>query len=194
VARYSLTLNTAPTVEPVTVGEIKAHLRIDHGDQDDYLETLITAARQACESATRRALVEQTWKMYLDAFPAAIRPPRPPLRSVSSLQYVDTDGNTQTLDSGQYDVDTDREPGEVREAYGCCWPSTRDHPNAVIVTFKAGYGTDAASVPAPVKHAIKLLAAHLYEHPESVVVGMIAAELPQGVEYLLAPYRAWGEQ
>ena len=43
--------------------------------------------------------------------------------------------------------------------------------NAFEVAFTAGYGDEASDVPAPIRHALKLLVAHWFEHREPVVVG-----------------------
>lgn len=61
---------TAPSVEPVSLIEAKAHLRVDVTDDDGYISALIVAARQAAETITRRALITQSWAVTLDQFPA----------------------------------------------------------------------------------------------------------------------------
>ena len=104
---WSLTETVAPAEEPVTTAEAKLHLRVDHGDEDAYIDTLVATARQHIELVTRRAMVDTTFTLKMDAFPTEIRPPRSPLSSVSSITYVDTDGATQTLSASVYSVDTD---------------------------------------------------------------------------------------
>ena len=44
-----------PAVEPVSLDEAKAHLRLGGSDDDDYLSALIVAARLQVETAIRRA-------------------------------------------------------------------------------------------------------------------------------------------
>lgn len=61
---------TQPAVEPVTLAEAKAHLRVDITDDDLLISSMIIAARQAAEAICRRALCTQTIKMVLDQFPA----------------------------------------------------------------------------------------------------------------------------
>jgi 3-deoxy-7-phosphoheptulonate synthase len=73
--------------------------------------------------------------------------------SVVSINYVDSDGATQTLAAANYTVFTPTDgPGVIELAYNESWPSTRAVPNAVTVRFIAGYA-NAASVPAAVKEA-----------------------------------------
>lgn len=63
-------LITAPTEEPVSLIEAKAHLRVDIGDDDALISAMNVAARQEAEAACRRAFVTQQWKLMLDRFPA----------------------------------------------------------------------------------------------------------------------------
>ena len=183
-----LTQTVAPTAEPVSVIEAKAHLRVTDASDDDYIEGLIAAARQVAEVKQSRQLVTATWELTLDAFPnsasAIIYLPLPPLQSIASIQYVDTDGDTQTWASTKYDVDTNAEPGRVVPSFNESYPSTRGQFEAVTITFVAGYG-NAGSVPEVTKSAIRILLAHLYENRESVITGVSISEIPFSAEALL---------
>jgi uncharacterized phiE125 gp8 family phage protein len=181
----------APTKEPVTLDMAKAHLRVDDGEEDALIAQIIATAREWCEDFQRRSYVTQTWRLTLDEFPCAdeISIPRPPLASVSSITYVDTNGDTQTLATTVYAVDTDAEPGRVYLKYNQTWPSTRDITNAVTITFVAGYGADDGYVPAKVKQAMLLLIGHWFENREHVLTGTISKEIEFGVHALLWPNR-----
>jgi uncharacterized phiE125 gp8 family phage protein len=128
---------------------------------DTTIAGWIVAARAFAERELQRPIIAQTWRMTLDAFPCGtdndIIELLPSLLSVSSVQYVDADGTTQTWSSTNYSVDTDAFPGRVVRGFGVTWPTTRDQRNAVTVTFRAGYGETAANVPGSVKQAMKLL-------------------------------------
>jgi uncharacterized phiE125 gp8 family phage protein len=177
----SIELTSEPAVEPITLAEAKTHLRYDSTDQDTYITGLITVARRTIERWEWRAHLTQTWVMRLDKFPknAPIYLPRPPLQSVTSIQYVDADGATQTFDAGDYDVDTKAQPGRIKPAYGEVWPTTRPGiVNAVTVTYVAGYGDAASDVPEETKHAIKLMLTHAWRNPELVVSGTIVSKIP----------------
>jgi len=156
--------------------------------ENDLLNALITAARQYAEDFQRRAFVTQTWELWLDKFPDEdyIKIPLPPLQSVSSVKYYDTDDTEATFSSGDYFVDIKSEPGRVALNYGETWPTTTLRPvNGVCVTFVAGYGDAATDVPQKVRNAMLLLIGHLYEHRESVIVGTMTAEVPMSVDALL---------
>jgi uncharacterized phiE125 gp8 family phage protein len=181
-----LSLVTSATAEPVTRQQFKAHARITRDDEDGVIDGYLLAARRYVETALRRQLVNATWRLTLDCFPACIDVPLPPLSSVSSITYVDTDGATQTLNSSLYRVDTYSQPGRITPAYDQVWPATQAVTNAVTVTFVAGYGATYASVPQTIRQAICLLASHWYENREPIVVGTITAPLPMAVESLLS--------
>lgn len=208
--RYGLTVTSHPNEEPVATSEALEHLRVDEVEDWTYVNTLISAARNHVESVTRRALVTQTLQLTLDHFPGVahgildlrmqpdqltgygndwvIRLPRSPLQSVTSIQYVDDAGDTQTLASSKYIVDASSQVPRITPAYTEVWPTTRPIPNAVTISFVAGYGA-AADVPAALKQAMLILIGTMFEHRESVVLGTIATRIPHTFDYLVAPYR-----
>ncbi len=182
-----LKLITAPATEPISLTEAKAQLREKTIDNDAEITSLIPRARQYAEDFTHRALITQTWELTLDVFPVwAICIPKAPLSSVTSIQYIDADGNTQTLASSKYIVDTKSEPGRITPAYGESWPATRDQVNAVMITFIAGYG-DSTSVPKPIAEAIELQVEILYDRPDEAYL----AVLERARDALLNHYRVW---
>ncbi len=189
-----LSLVTAPTAEPVSLAEAKAHLRVTLSADDALIATYLMAARAAAENYTRRALALQTFDQTFDyGYPCThdgrqrLVLLRSPLVSVTSVTYVDTAGVTQTLNPSQYLVDTVGIEGRIEAAYGVTWPAVRDQMAAITVRFVAGY----AQIPEPVRAAILLTLGHLYEHREDVVIGPSANELPRGAEALLFPYRVF---
>jgi len=186
--RLTLKQTSAPAVEPITTAEAKTHLRIDHADEDNFIDDLITAAREYVEDVSRRALVTQTWRMSLQAWPAGdeILLPRPPLQSVMSVVYIDSDGDSTTWSTDGYDVDTDGEPGRIVLAYGESWPSVTLRPtNPIQIIFVAGYGDAASDVPQWAKKAMMLLLGHWYENREDTIPGTIIKGIPLGVESLI---------
>lgn len=204
---------TGPAIEPVSVDELKLQLRVDPGSNDEnaLLQDLIAAARELVEIDTRRALISQQLALYMDQFPywgqldrqsiertsqmvgvfygGGIEVHRPPVLSIDSLQYLNTNGVLTTFDPAQYITDTVTEPTRIYPAYAVPWPITRWQANAVVVTFTAGYGTDPTSVPARARQAIKMLAAHWFWHRESV--GQVGDEIAQGYQRCITSLK-WG--
>jgi len=194
----ALTLVTAPTVEPLTLAEAKAHLRVTVDDEDALTLTLIKAARQYVETFTYRALLTQTWDWKLDAFPdCALEFPMANVSAVSSVTYTATDGISTAWSAALYQTDLPTGPkaprGRLKPAYAQYYPATREGFNAVVVRFVAGYGATAASVPESLKAGMKLLIGHWFHNRESVQVGVGigAVAIPAGVDSLLWPYRAF---
>jgi len=189
---------TAPASDPVTLAEAKAHLRVDYTREDDLIGALVQTATRHLEGRhgiLGRALVTQTWDYYLDAWPAdsvgrkkrRIEIPLPPLRSVTSIVYRDTDGAEQTFSSSLYIADTRGLVGAVQLKGTAQWPAVEDHPEAVRIRFEAGFG-DAADVPEPLRQSIKLLVGHWFLSREAV--GQVGTPVAMAVEALTAPYRS----
>ena len=185
---------TPPSVEPVSVAEVKAQARVDLADEDTLIEGYIRAARETLERLLWRAFITQTLELTLDGWPegSEIRLPRPPLQSVTAVRYTTEDGTLKTLDPALYVVDAASEPGRVVLKRGKSWPSETLVPAAgVKVEYVAGYGDQASDVPEPIRQAILLLAAHWYEHREAVSDGRMV-EVPMGVWWLVEPLRMAG--
>lgn len=165
---YSLAVTSEPAIEPVSVDEAKRNCDEDGNSRDIDFASWITEARKKVERDCRRSLITQTLALKLDEWPSCdfIELHQPPAISVSSIQYTDTAGATQTWSSG-WSLDADRIPGVVFLDYGESFPTTRTQRNAITVTYTAGYGTTAADVPTAAKSAIKLLVKQRYDEPES---------------------------
>ncbi len=191
--RYALNRTTVPATEPVTLTEAKKQIEISssvNAEDDTYITGLIPVARIWCEDHTDRGLIDQSWTLHLDCWPAdgVILLNRGPVSSVTSLKYIDVDGDQQTLVAGtDYQSDVVSEPGRILVEPGAAWPGLEaGRVNAVEVIFVAGYGAAAANVPDDYKHAIKLLVAHWYEHREDASDGKPPSSIPMGAKALLS--------
>ena len=131
----------APTAEPISLAQAKRQLRVDGTDDDTFIAGLITAARSYVENYCSSQLVVATYQQKLDKFPCGdtISLNYPPLIDVTSITYVDSNGTTQTLATTVYSVLTTEKPGKIKLKYGQSWPSIRSQPDAVTITFRAGY-------------------------------------------------------
>jgi len=185
----------ASSTEPVTRTEAKAHLRVDHTNDDSYIDGLITSARKRAEQFLHRKLLEHTLTGYLDEWPSgdSIILPFGNLQSVSTVKYTDTDGDQSTFDSGDYIEATETEPGQVILAYGESWPSVTLYPsNPIEIIFVAGYGAAASDVPEPIRHAIKLIIGDMYENREDIIIGAISSNLKAAIN-LMTMYKFYTE-
>lgn len=181
--RWALKRTVEPTVEHVTVDSLRTHCRIDFQDEDDVLSGYLLAARRVVETDTERAMLTQTWTLTMDAFPCdLIELRRCPVQSVTSVTYLDTSGDSQTLATTVYAVDVSSEPARITLKSGQVWPTTYDQANAVTVTFVAGW-TAPSLVDPMAGQAIRMLASHWANNRESVDA-MNVKETPQGYEFL----------
>lgn len=203
---------TQPAVEPITLAEMKTHLRVSTTDQDDLITSLIIAAREYVEAYCGRSLVTQTREQLQDAFIDGVTPivqyemmgwsMTPirvyygPIQSVSSIKYIDSNGDQQTVDATFYELDIYSEPARIVPAYLRYWPVARYKQDAISITYIAGYpGTGspldlAGGIPRMLKAAIKLLVAQWYEFREATVEFRGGdVPIPFGIEALLMPFK-----
>jgi uncharacterized phiE125 gp8 family phage protein len=182
----------APAETPVSLAEAKAHLRVEHSDDDALITGLIAAATDHLDGwsgVLGRCLVTQTWRQDFAGFADCLRLPLGPVASITSVTYLDGDNAEQTLPDTDYQLLTDALGALVALAPGRSWPATCARPDAVSVTFVAGSAAD--DVPPALKVAIMLLVGHWYERREAID-GNTLAELPFSVSALIAPYRRIG--
>jgi uncharacterized phiE125 gp8 family phage protein len=199
-----LSLYTAPASEPIIIADVEAHSRLGSGYIASLGETsaaniFIAAVRQKCEAITRRQLINATWDLILDRFPCGNRSPieipLPPLQTITSISYIDPNGDTQVLSSSLYRVITDVksstdgqgnttytatpkcQPGIVLPIVGQSWPATQDDIAVVTIRFAAGYGSAGSAVPEGIKNWMLLNIANLWENRETET--MAAGRLTQ---------------
>lgn len=172
----SYKVTTAPASEPLTATIVKNHLRIDDTASDTLIDIWIQAAREEAEQVTNRGLLPQTITEKFDSFPVATAAnPQghlflsiSPIRSVSSVTYTDTDGNSQTLTESTDFIVLDSEPPALGLVSGQSWPATYGQAHAVTVVYTVGYD-DADDVPAIIKSSMLLAIAHWEQNREDTV-------------------------
>lgn len=204
--RYSLTLNEqvrginepyqryqivgSPAAEILTVADAKAQLIVDTSftADDTLIESYIAAARTSAEQYAGICFVNTSIIETFDYWPIRydfVRLSWGRVSSVTSIQYVDVDGNTQTWDSSKYIVNNVANVCEIRPAYGESWPEIRDQSRAITINYVSGFGDTAADVPASIVQAVRLMLGSFYENRVDSVFKM-----PTASEYLLNPYRS----
>jgi uncharacterized phiE125 gp8 family phage protein len=191
-------LVTGPSAEPLKMGDIKNHLRIEEGEtaEDELLKRLRATARQRVEKITNRKLITQTWKAYYDEWPSgdAIVLPYTPLSTgtAPSITYVDSTAGSNTFSTTGWRSDSVTEPPRLVLTYSQSWPSASlDNMNPIYAQFVCGYGNTSTSVPEEIKSAMLLMVGHLYENRETHLVGRTINAIPDSLDALLASYRVW---
>jgi uncharacterized phiE125 gp8 family phage protein len=174
---------TPASVEPITLTDAKAHLRVDSTEDDTYISALISAARDYTEGFQKRSIAVQTLELTLDYFPLTIPLKRGPIQAVTSVKYTKADGSSVTIAPSEYLLTS---TGDIYPVH--CWPSaTLIRVEGVQVQYTAGYTT----IPPATKQAMLLLIGHWYENREAVVIGKAPAKMPMAVESLLWLDRMW---
>lgn len=159
-----LRLVTPPTVEPVSIADIKADFRVDAADDDARLDRHISEAREWVEKRIQTKLLTQTWELILDEFPCdEITLPFGPVQSITSIKYDDSEGDEQTFDPTRYRVDIYSNAPRIFAVDA--WPTTAAYANALRVRFVAGF-VSVDLVPWPVKVAIRLKVQEFYDHED----------------------------
>lgn len=164
-------------IKPVNLDDLKRHLNIGLSNTTHNLQLAycLTAARQHVENYLGRKLLTQSVTQYFDGWPDGDRMiiPYGNLATVTSVTYKDTDGDWNTFSSDYYSVQTTDEPGKVVLGYNDDWPTDTLHPDKPVkVVFTCGYGATPFDVPMPIRMAIKLIAADLFEQRETNVFGI----------------------
>ena len=158
-------VTTAPSIDPVTVDELKLFCRIDGTEEDTLLANFISAATLMTERNLGRALIQQSITLLMDFWPGEIiNLPRPPLISITSVATLDEDNTATTYSSSNYYAITQATPGKLVLRQGVTWPSNTDRSYAGFrVIFLAGYGIGSTQVPQPIREGIKIWASEMYE-------------------------------
>lgn len=176
-----LVLKTAPVDYPVSRTDALLYLRQISGTPDDALvDDLIALATEQVESITEYQLQDATYIQYFDGWPCyslvganttnrIIYLDKPPLQSVTSIKYIDGDGNTQTVASSNYNVrNNDRTKSVIEWNSDYTLPTLNDNRiDSVFVEYVCGFESWQSGVPGVPKwskQAIKLLVNEIYEH------------------------------
>jgi uncharacterized phiE125 gp8 family phage protein len=160
---------SAPATEPVTLSETKLFLRVDSSTEDTLISTLITAAREAAENYLRKSFITQGWEIsYNDMIPQRIALPMRPIQSITSIVCDST-----TLSAESYALNA------AKDTIDC---ASSIYGNLITITYVAGYGSSASSVPTAIKQA-------LLHHIASMYDDRTHESIPSVSLSLLQPYR-----
>ena len=192
-----------PTIEPVTLADVKTALRIDADmtDEDAFVSLLIGAARRYAESYTGRSFITQRWRSVLDEFPGNTFGPnigmtggicleRGPVISVDAINYTAMDGMQQQMDMSTIAVDFSSPLPRITPCFGRIWPIPLPQIGAVQVEYTAGYGPAPEDVPEGIRQWIIMRVATLYENREEVaILNRGSVGILPFVDDLLNPYQ-----
>jgi len=189
-------IKSAPAVEPVSLTEAKAQLRIVDADTtyDTEITSLITDARQWIERRYGISLITQSRVQYLDQlytrypvyqnflgpyysrFPIKLL--YPPVQSITLFKYYDASQTPQTLTentdfyiSGKASPVVGAQDIEIPRIWPVnSWPVYKWIPDTIQIEYVCGYGADGTYVPGPIKRAIKMVLSQFFENRMEEIV------------------------
>lgn len=167
-----LHLITAPSVEPVTLAEAKAYLRVDSDltEDDALIGMMIKAARQHGETLTQRSFITQSWRLTLDGEPCGpVRLERGPVSAVTSIQYLDMAGALQTITNPaapEWAIVLAGEDARLGVGFGQVWPQVLPQIGSVRINYTSGYGANGAAVPEVIRNWMLVRISTAYNNRE----------------------------
>lgn len=183
--RYIL---AGPSLEPLTLAEAKRWLRVDHADDDALIASLVRGARERIEARTGRAIMAQSWRVTLDAWPSDFRVMLPvlPVAAITAVRLIDAAGVPTALASALYAVEPGSEPPRLAVSSP---PAPGRARNGIEIDLVAGYGASPGDCPEPLRQALRLLIGAAYEARGPERAGAARPDVIDEVDRLIAPYR-----
>ena len=170
----------------VTLAELKDHLRITDTNEDSALQIYLDSALDVIEVETGRKMAQVVGRLaYFDCL--GDMELIGDNATVASVEYVDTDGNTQTLSSSVYALKSHKARPYITLAYDQSYPDTRAQDAAITVTYTSGY--TSSTMPSSLKSAVLLTAGSFYEHREDETIAKV--HMRDAVKRLTNRYRIY---
>jgi uncharacterized phiE125 gp8 family phage protein len=179
---------TPPSGQPVTLAQVKTHLKVETNDEDAYLQELIASAVATVEAETGKAMLTQTWRLYLDDWPPCglVELSVAPVRSVGPVTVYAANGTPATLVPADLVLDRHGEPPRLflRKR-----PDAGREINGIEIDIVAGYGEAGTDVPDQLVRAVLVLVAHWHAHRGAASEAALSGSFPKGFAALVAPFR-----
>jgi len=164
------------------------HVKVDDEALHPLIEQYLYAAIARVEACSGRVLYKRTIKLVVDGFEPEIVLSASPTIAVTAISYVDKDGATQDLDTAAYVLVDRLDTPKVIPARGHSWPVTADVPDAVSVTFDAGYGEEMRDIPAALRQAVLMTVADWFRFAGNVATAALHP-LPDDAYRACLPFR-----
>ena len=138
-------------VEPLTVSEMKAYLRLPASRspadpaEDQEIADFISAARIEAEVCQGRDLVRKQWDLSLDYWIETVIRLRGPLVGVDKFTIKDSVGNvTPLIENVDFIVGAVKMPGVLAPPYNRTWRNFTPWPmSAISIRFTSGVASDS---------------------------------------------------
>jgi len=196
---------TAPADTPVSLAELKAHLRVDGDTEDALLDAMIKGAAETAEFYLNRSLITQTLRLSLDRWPAGqvqvpwanglriVELARPPVQSIASVTTYDDDDQPSVVGTDIYRLaNGSNERARLVLRKGQAWPMGLRSNDAIEIDYVAGYGNASADIPEPIRQGLLALIGFWFEHRDGASWEAGLQPLPVGAVSFWRPYRLMG--
>lgn len=152
-----------------TLENAKIHLRVDGIDEDALIGVYINAAEKMAVSLLDRGVYADGTALGVakDAAPGEL--------TAATATYTSAIAAAQAL-------------ADATEQAAATQAAEYAYLRAKVAYRQA---MDGMVVNDTIKSAVLLIVGHLYAHREDVVAGVSVAKLPNGAEWLLAPYKVY---
>lgn len=178
---------SGPEAEPVSLAQAKAELRIDHDSEDELIAGLVRAAREEVEQTTGLAMIDQRWRLAVDALPPSgmLRLRRGPVKEILAVTAYGSEGEAALVDPADYQLDPLSRPARLHFARV---PDRLRVMNGIEVDFSAGFGEAGTDVPDLLKRAVLMLVAHWFEFRASFGAMEQPVSYPAGYRRLISAH------
>ncbi len=188
----NIILSRPPTMEPVSLAEIKTGLASAGPTDDTLLSCLITAARVVCEARTGLVFLPQIWTLALDAWPSergAVRLPLAPVRRVTSVRLKNEEGRCKHLDAARFRLESNCDAQYLRclDDWAALAPET-SICQSLECDVSAGLADRPLELPGELRRAVSALVAHWYTQKQPVAFGDQTIPIPHEVAEALSPF------
>jgi uncharacterized phiE125 gp8 family phage protein len=163
---YTYNVTTPAANLPLTLAEVKTHLRLDPDDtsEDSYLTILIETAADFGERYTGRDFINKTYTTFRNDFFEPLLLRRSKVSSITSIQYL-INGVLTTVANTVYGLEDVNDYPYIYLKDNQEWPTDTDCiPQSIKIVFVSGYGASNVNIPSDIKLALLNHIAFLYEN------------------------------
>ena len=170
-----LILHEGNILDPVSVEEFKAHMRLEFDVDDDLIKGMLRSVTEMVETHLGLSLLEKVWILTAEPNSAGIVQQEllmGPLISIENVKGLSSSG--QRIPIKRYRLN---QINLRRPVFSC-------YSNMVIeIMYRSGFGSTPKSIPSTICQAILLIAASMYENRTG------EGQMPKIAVDLLKPYR-----